>query len=547
MKKISHNTILYGLYTLFGIMLLANFIFLKRHVKSEIYELRPALSFISLENYERETVVDETAPIGNIQRFSFRVEPDMVLKDFVFFTLHSKVNIYLNNTLVFSFSENPDCRYGKTPGANWNYVSLYTEDIGKTLTVDVIPVYEDLASSHVKFYSGSRLSIFEAELKNNLLPILLSLIALVVGMIFIFFTIINRYRTYIGTSLLWLGVFSALIGCWKFTDMDVSALLFPTSTARTYTSYYTLMLCVLPFMFFLKDMFTDKKNILWYIPCYISILSTFIMLILQVLRISDIRENLWMVHISMFSVIPSIAIMIFRQARSSGWSSRFTGVVLGIMMCFVGMGLDTLVYYHYSGKITSIFSILGFLIFVLIFGIQSYKEALSLIEKGTYAKKYEELAYHDQLTNLYNRTAYAEITQKEGFIPEECSVVMFDINNLKDCNDNLGHEKGDELILNSSVLINNTFGQYGKAYRIGGDEFCVLLEHISDEKCLELINKLKADVDKFNNIHPDSFPIHIASGYAGFDAEEDYDISDTLRRADRMMYINKQQIKANQS
>ena len=55
----------------------------------------------------------------------------------------------------------------------------------------------------------------------------------------------------------------------------------------------------------------------------------------------------------------------------------------------------------------------------------------------------------------------------------------------KKVNDNQGHEKGDELLSAASKIIADSFGRYGKAYRIGGDEFCVLMMGVSLQESYE--------------------------------------------------------------
>lgn len=57
-------------------------------------------------------------------------------------------------------------------------------------------------------------------------------------------------------------------------------------------------------------------------------------------------------------------------------------------------------------------------------------------------------------------------------------IAFLDINNLKVINDQKGHEMGDCLLKAASDIIQNRFGKFGKSYRIGGDEFCVLLENV---------------------------------------------------------------------
>lgn len=153
------------------------------------------------------------------------------------------------------------------------------------------------------------------------------------------------------------------------------------------------------------------------------------------------------------------------------------------------------------------------------------------------------MAYHDQLTGLYNRTAYAKYINHKDFKPDGHIVVMFDLNNLKKCNDSLGHEQGDNYIMESARIIEKAFGAFGNCYRMGGDEFCVLLHNVSIAKCADCVDTLTELLDAYNNANPDRFPLNIALGYELYDPDEDYDIGDTLRRADKMMYSEKFEMK----
>lgn len=88
------------------------------------------------------------------------------------------------------------------------------------------------------------------------------------------------------------------------------------------------------------------------------------------------------------------------------------------------------------------------------------------------------LVDYDELTGLYNRRAFErdvdniEKTQMNQFL----TIVSFDINGLKYINDNFGHAAGDELIVGTADCLKNTFNSNGKIYRIGGDEFAVIID-----------------------------------------------------------------------
>lgn len=87
-----------------------------------------------------------------------------------------------------------------------------------------------------------------------------------------------------------------------------------------------------------------------------------------------------------------------------------------------------------------------------------------------------KFAYYDQMTGLKNRRAYSERLERlSKALTRPCCVVMIDVNGLKQMNDSRGHAAGDELILGTAECIRAAFPEAEDAYRLGGDEFCVLL------------------------------------------------------------------------
>jgi diguanylate cyclase (GGDEF)-like protein len=120
---------------------------------------------------------------------------------------------------------------------------------------------------------------------------------------------------------------------------------------------------------------------------------------------------------------------------------------------------------------------------------------------------------------------------------------VFDVNGLKQTNDVHGHIIGDELIATASRIICDTFKK-SPVFRIGGDEFCVILQNkdLADIKTLfEQFDTECASIciDKDNL----KLPISIAKGFAEFNPENDTRCSDVFERADREMYKNKRLMK----
>lgn len=154
-------------------------------------------------------------------------------------------------------------------------------------------------------------------------------------------------------------------------------------------------------------------------------------------------------------------------------------------------------------------------------------------------QKMKQLAYQDALTKMGNRTAFNE-RLREYASCDTLVCVVADVNNLKLCNDRYGHKEGDQIIIDAADCICEAFGEIGTGYRIGGDEFCVLIPFCEKEKLLDTLETVKALIaDK--NVHR-VMPLSIAFGYA-FRKGNTESVETLFNRSDEMMYDVKHSMK----
>ena len=163
-------------------------------------------------------------------------------------------------------------------------------------------------------------------------------------------------------------------------------------------------------------------------------------------------------------------------------------------------------------------------------------------EKET-SRNFRNLANTDSMTGIRNKHAYSE---QEEFINtqitageiDKLAVVVGDINGLKHVNDTLGHAAGDQLIKDASALICERF-KHGAVFRVGGDEFVVLLQGDGYDTMQEAIDGLNRTVE--SNIKENGVVISI--GYSILTSEDEH-LSDVFERADHMMYERKKELKS---
>ncbi|MBQ0052010.1 MAG: diguanylate cyclase [Treponema sp.] len=150
----------------------------------------------------------------------------------------------------------------------------------------------------------------------------------------------------------------------------------------------------------------------------------------------------------------------------------------------------------------------------------------------------EKASFHDKLTGLFNRAAYETETENllHGANLENIAVINLDVNSLKPVNDTLGHAAGDELIKGAASCIEKAFGNYGKCFRTGGDEFVVLIENFTEDVS-ELVQDLKQRQESWHGNLVNKLSISV-----GVAESKDYPsatIAGLAKIADEKMYADK--------
>lgn len=158
------------------------------------------------------------------------------------------------------------------------------------------------------------------------------------------------------------------------------------------------------------------------------------------------------------------------------------------------------------------------------------------------------VVYQDALTHVKNKAWYDNIKKR---VNDDIAagkavfgIIMLDLNNLKKINDNYGHEHGDDYISGACHEVCIIY-DHSPVFRIGGDEFVVLLEKNDYENREGLFQKL---IDTFDNIFKDESKepwerYSIAAGMAIYDSAIDKSMDDVFKRADELMYHNKMESK----
>jgi diguanylate cyclase (GGDEF)-like protein/PAS domain S-box-containing protein len=167
-------------------------------------------------------------------------------------------------------------------------------------------------------------------------------------------------------------------------------------------------------------------------------------------------------------------------------------------------------------------------------------------ERKTLFASMEEMALRDALTGLPNRRALMqtlpEALQRANRTRQSCAVFFLDLDRFKQVNDRYGHEEGDELLRQFAARVRQHVRRTDTVGRLAGDEFIVILEMLgSDADAQETADKLRPALQMPFTLKTATVSLSASIGIAIHHPDDPQDIETLLSRADRAMYLNKQQ------
>lgn len=156
----------------------------------------------------------------------------------------------------------------------------------------------------------------------------------------------------------------------------------------------------------------------------------------------------------------------------------------------------------------------------------------------------QKKVYLDEATGLPNKNKCEELLGNPAAISRDAPVAlcMFDLNNLRTINNNLGHEKGDEYIRSFALQLQKSASESRFVGRQGGDEFIAIIQNATQEAVESCLDEIRSHTAEYSAEHPE-MPISYAAGYALSSNFDECTMRDLFRQADKNMYLDKNRAK----
>ena len=501
-------------------------------------------------NYSRVIALDEKNSDINIKDnkfvLTYELPPKKVADEsIVFHSNHEIINVFVDGKLIYYTTPNLNSK-SKTTGSVYHTIDIREEYIGKTIEIEKTSVYNKEFKNFDCYY-GDETDIYRHLISKDIKMLMTSFMILFlgIGLIVYYHAIISR--SYRGSRIKYLAYFSVALGLWKISEVKLVSLFITNGTMINLVCHMSLMMVPLLFTLYLYKVYKYKNIKVWHYIYVYNVVIILSRILLQLSGIMDFYESLWITHIGMIitgMLIISSSIAEIVKSKNIKTNKEIKMHAISIILLVVFVVTDIVVYkvFTHSSSIGAI----AYLVYIIIIGIDTVTKASKELQYAKELEIYKRLAYVDELTNLYNRMAYEKNIQNynekilidKNFKP---AVIMFDLNDLKLCNDKYGHTHGDRYLKMMANMCIEVF-ERERYYRIGGDEFCVVMLNANEEIVKDKMNRLHKLIEEKNQ---EGFVVNIsvAYGYAVYDESIDRTIEDTRHRADKLMYINKKNIK----
>lgn len=391
---------------------------------------------------------------------------------------------------------------------------------------------------------GDRLSIISSLIEKEIVIFIIILLSITLGIFATLVGFVAKIKNIENLKVLVnIGGFGIITGLYALSETNTFQIITTNTLLINNITFIMLMLIPVPILLLVQKEGVNKDNKLITGAETIAIVNFLVQFVLTTLKIRDYRSMLSYTHAVLIMCIILVLIMSLDNWRKRRKDEAF--FIISIVPMVIG-GIIDLIIYQFGFEI-----VIGMCFFagVLIFGVLQIIDIISKYLKyyklSVNSSLYQKMAFTDGLTLIGNRAAFEEkVTNVDNEIAKLKSVwcISIDLNNLKVVNDTKGHKYGDQLIVGLSNILKAVFENAGYCYRIGGDEFTVIIYNMNKDKIVNLINNLYMKTSEYNE--KSNIKISFAIGYDQYNFKKDISFSETIVRADALMYENKREIKS---
>ncbi len=415
---------------------------------------------------------------------------------------------------------------GKDPGGRVLTLSYHTPQRGK-YKIDQV-------------YIGTGRAAALYQLKKELFPLGAAAVMIVLCAISLCISLYMRMRKMSGGRFRDVALFLGMGSIWLVTDSSLAQSISSSPDALCLVSFYMFMLFAVPMIHFQQKMGNMSRYRILDIGIFSFYCNALVQGILAFWGIAQFKDMLIVTHILLFVWVLILAVLLIREYRREKRKEFLLLLIAYITVSASGISALILYWLFEISYYGAIFE-LGILVFLVLIIADTVMEMADNIRYRLESQAYERLVQEDGLTGLETRTGFEKALEKiSGQIQEyqDILLIYIDINHFRMANEEFGRGLGDEMVIASARCIENVFRGKGTCYRIGGDEFAVLVcdPEEPEEFWLEQLKKEAGSSERYGRCR---VSLSVGSSCIRKSDGRYKTIGDWKYEADRKLYENK--------
>lgn len=472
-----------------------------------------------------------------------------VKQTMTFLSYLSTVDVMVGNQGIYCYGQEYAMKNWLV-GSGYHFIDLPVDSAGQRIQIR-LQVREMDAFTNITVPSVMDTSeVYREFARQHLVNAFVGIFLILLGAVMTLVSVVAICYSRVYVRLLYIGSFSFLMGIWSMCNMKVFEIFNIDLAANTTVEYLTLYLAPIAFALMIAEMRRDAALWKQQVVRAVMVLLTVFAVVATTLHFLNIEHFPRMLgYFHLFGGISLLLMVVTGYEKKHKRDRSEQALRIGVSILCASVAIDLVrfnlqKYLIQDNELLTISIIpVGTLIFIITLIISYIFYVYSVLVHEAEQEWLTDRAYHDELCGTYNRTKCNEVFSELDFGDEEYAVINMDLNGLKVINDSLGHTQGDLLLQEFAKILENVFNDIGEVFRMGGDEFLVLVreEHFPQiDQCLgKMVRMEKRRSSEL------SFTIESAYGVAKHSECPGEPVQKVYMLADQRMYEMKTKQKIN--
>lgn len=461
---------------------------------------------------------------------------------------HTDLTVYLNGQEVYRYGTE-ELAQGKLFGNGYHYIFLPDDYAGQQVRI-VLRVARSNPFFRLELPKiCNSLYVVSDFLRDNNLALTIDLFLVVFGICVAAVAMMFAVRYRIMLRLVWAALFSVCIGLWSMASYNLTILFTDRLLVKTVLEYGALYLAPVFLIAYFRTHIIEKGSRWMQVGIRVLEAAQWLFIaavvVLQLSGLRQLPEMLEYSHVLLCLLTVLILSVFLRDALRHQLENPavFVGViVMGVFASYDIVRYNLMKYTSLAEKeFFNGYTCIGVLVLVVSLMIDFFAGTTRSVYHSAQDEMLQKLAYTDMLTGLANRRFCEETFDRIDRNRSHYAVLEYDLNCLKEANDQYGHDAGDRLLIRFAGILKRVYGKVGCVCRSGGDEFLVLIEEADDCDLTALQREVEEEADREKD-----GPVRISAAFGCYSFREDgpTEVRLAYKKADERMYENKAKMKA---